>query len=183
MINTSDEPFFVYIWPLTICHDFIGLAFTLNFQHPLLYLTINYNTHLKKTWTITSSTFSRYRQTPKLLWTSNVPTLRAGIHLYSCSFLLFGDFGKQDWKADAIPLCRLYFYLSIGVSVLMLHINIIYGFNYPNAKGCDTSKRRPRALRILRNIPAPGSTLPFSMREIYDLLVPTRWANSCCVTF
>ena len=40
--------FFVCIWPLTICHDFIGLAFTLNFQHPLLYLTINYNTHQKK---------------------------------------------------------------------------------------------------------------------------------------
>ena len=60
------------------------------------------------------------------------------------------------------------------LAALMLHINIIYGFNYPNAKGCDTSKRRPRALRILRNIPAPGSTLPFSMREIYDLLVPTR---------
>ena len=71
-------------------------------------------------------------------------------------------------------LMSLYLYLSIGISVLMLHINIIYGFNYPNAKGCDTSKRRPRALRILRNIPAPGSTLPFSMREIYDLLVPTR---------
>ena len=26
--------FFVCIWPLTICHDFIGLAFTLNFQGP-----------------------------------------------------------------------------------------------------------------------------------------------------
>ena len=78
---------------------------------------------------------------------------------------------NQKWT---FSLMSLYLYLSIGISVLMLHINIIYGFNYPNAKGCDTSKRRPRALRILRNIPAPGSTLPFSMREIYELLVPTR---------
>jgi len=31
---------------------------------------------------------------PKLLWTSNVPTLRAGIHLYSCSFLQFCRFRK-----------------------------------------------------------------------------------------
>ena len=37
---------------------------------------------------------------------------------------------------------------------------------YPNANGCETSKRRPNALRILRNMPAPGSTLPFSIREI-----------------
>ena len=34
----------------------------------------------------------------------------------------YSDSRKQDRKADAIPLCRLYFYLSIGVSVLMLYI-------------------------------------------------------------
>ena len=32
------------------------------------------------------------------------PRYRVSIHLYSCSFLLFGDFGKQDRKADAISM-------------------------------------------------------------------------------
>ena len=39
----------------------------------------------------------------------------------------------------------------------------------------------PRALMIERNSPAEGSTLPVSMREIYDFFAPTRSASSCCV--
>ena len=36
------------------------------------------------------------------------------------AFFNLGDFGKQDRKADAIPLCRFVLYLSIGVSVLKI---------------------------------------------------------------
>ncbi len=94
-----------------------------------------------------------------------------------CDSLLLRDYLFPIYDANTLLCCAhppAVQCIYLVCSVVDAAVHIIYGFNYPNAKGCDTSKRRPRALRILRNIPAPGSTLPFSMREIYDLLVPTR---------
>lgn len=63
------------------------------------------------------------------------PRICVSIHLYSCSFLLFGDFGKQDRKADAISMSfysklfhRRTYFVKLGAKIQKFSEIISYSF-------------------------------------------------------
>ena len=94
---------------------------------------------------VTSSTFSRYRQTPILLKRANAHALRRELStsVLAISFDIFGDLSEdKNPKVDVHPICPLQ---SIFPYLIGMRVNVQqYGCLFPLAKiypFLDTSKR------------------------------------------